>query len=56
MARLRFMLAGVALLVLSACSKPGINAGVRGGIAFIAFTVFLLLTIAILWFFLGREE
>ena len=44
------------LLLLSACSKTGINAGEKGGQAFVLFTVMLLLTIAILWFILGREE
>jgi hypothetical protein len=47
----------MALLALgSACSKPGINAGEKGGHAFISFTAMLLITAAILWFFLGRER
>ena len=46
-----------ALLVcaLTACSG-GVNAGEEGGVAFIAFTVMLLITIAVLYFFLGRED
>lgn len=44
------------LLLLSGCSKTGINAGEEGGQAFVLFTVMLLITIAILWFILGREE
>ena len=44
------------LLLLSGCSRTGINAGEDGGQAFILFTVMLLITIAILWFILGREE
>ena len=44
------------LLLLSGCTKTGINAGEDGGQAFVLFTVMLLLTIAILWFILGREE
>lgn len=44
------------LLLLSGCTKTGINAGEQGGQAFVLFTVMLLVTIAILWFILGREE
>lgn len=44
------------LLLLSGCTKTGINAGKQGGQAFVLFTVMLLITIAILWFILGREE
>ncbi|HYP22667.1 MAG TPA: hypothetical protein VEV43_03755 [Actinomycetota bacterium] len=44
------------LLLLSGCTRTGINAGEQGGQAFILFTVMLLVTIAILWFILGREE
>ncbi len=44
------------LLLLSGCTRTGINAGEQGGQAFILFTVMLLITIAILWFILGREE
>ena len=44
------------LLLLSGCSRTGINAGEEGGQAFVLFTVMLLITMAILWFILGREE
>lgn len=44
------------LLLLSGCTRTGINAGEQGGQAFVLFTVMLLITIAILWFILGREE
>ena len=50
--------AGLALLTsmaLPACGA-GINAGEEGGVAFIAFTVMLLLTLGALWYFLGRED
>lgn len=46
------LLAGAA----TACSKPGINAGEEGGIAFIAFAVMLVITYAILWIIIGRED
>jgi hypothetical protein len=47
-----------ALLLISAtaCSGGGINAGEKGGEAFIAFTVMLIIGGAILWFALGRED
>jgi hypothetical protein len=45
----------LATIVCSSCTG-GINAGEQGGEAFIAFTVMLLITIAVLWFFLGRED
>ena len=44
-----------ALLVLSSC-EGGINAGERGGLAFIAFTAMLLLTVVILWLAVGRHD
>lgn len=44
------------LLLLSGCTRTGINAGEEGGQAFILLTVMLLVTIGILWFILGREE
>lgn len=44
------------VLLLSGCTRTGINAGEEGGQAFVLFTVMLLVTIAILWFILGREE
>jgi hypothetical protein len=54
--RTRTTLTAGALLALSACNKPGINAGEEGGPAFILMAVMLILTAAILWFILGREE
>ncbi|MDQ3952743.1 MAG: hypothetical protein M3279_07260 [Actinomycetota bacterium] len=44
------------LLLLSGCTKTGINAGEEGGQAFVLLTVMLLVTIGILWFILGRED
>lgn len=52
----RTRLAAALLLASTACTRTGINAGEQGGQAFILFTVMLLVTIAILWFILGREE
>ena len=43
------------LLVLSACTS-GVDAGKKGGEAFIWFTVMLLVTLFILWLVLGRED
>jgi hypothetical protein len=40
----------------AACSKPGVNAGEEGGVAFIIFAVMLVITYAVLWYFLGRED
>jgi hypothetical protein len=45
----------LALATLTSCTG-GINAGEQGGRAFIGFTVMLVLTAAILYFVLGREE
>ena len=44
------------LLVVPAACTGGINAGVKGGQAFIVFTGMLLVTLAILWIILGREK
>lgn len=52
---LRFGLAATLLALMPACTN-GINAGREGGVAFIALTVMLVLTCAILWFVLGRER
>lgn len=52
----RTSLATAALLLLSGCSRTGVNAGEEGGQAFILFTIMLLVTVAILWFILGRED
>lgn len=43
-------------LGLSACSRPGVNAGRQGGVAFILFTIMLIAMGAVLWFFIGRED
>ena len=53
--RLRLVIAVLLLLVPAACTG-GINAGVKGGQAFIVFTGMLLVTLAILWIILGREK
>jgi len=53
--RLRVAAAILATMLLGACTG-GINAGEEGGEAFIAFTGMLILTIAILYYFLGRED
>ena len=50
------VLAGVFGLLGSACSKPGINAGEEGGVAFVAFAVMLVITYAVLWYIIGRED
>jgi hypothetical protein len=44
------------LLALPAACTGGINAGEKGGQAFIAFTGMLLLTLGILWIVLSRER
>jgi hypothetical protein len=53
--RTRTVAAVLLVTLLSACTG-GVNAGEEGGVAFIAFTVMLLVTIGILWYFLGRED
>lgn len=53
---MRASLTAGSLLLLSGCTKTGVNAGEQGGQAFVLFTIMLLVTIAILWFILGREE
>jgi hypothetical protein len=59
-AAFRTWFVGLALLCLSACSG-GVQAGGdeptnNGGIAFIGFAVFLILTSVILWLILGRGD
>lgn len=54
-ARLRLVGALLLLLVPAACTG-GINAGVKGGQAFIVMTGMLLLILGILWIVLGREK
>jgi hypothetical protein len=49
-------LAGVLLMVPVSCSGGGINAGEAGGVAFIAFTGMLLLSLGILYLFVGRGD
>ena len=56
----RFLAALTSLLLLSACGT-GIDAGgeslgENGGVAFIAMTFMLVLTGAILWWIMGRED
>jgi hypothetical protein len=53
--KIRILLGVAATLGLAGCSG-GINAGEEGGVAFIAFTGMLIVTIAVLWYFLGRED
>ena len=48
--------AALLLLLAPACSRTGINAGEEGGQAFVLFTIMLIVTAAILWFILGRED
>lgn len=52
----RTSLTAALLLLLSGCTRTGVNAGEEGGQAFVVFTIMLLVTIAVLWFILGREE
>lgn len=53
--RRRILFGSLVLVALSACSG-GVNAGEKGGQAFIAFAAMLLITLAILWIVLGRER
>jgi hypothetical protein len=53
--RLRFWIALAIASALSSCGG-GINAGEDGGVAFVAFAVMLIITVAVLYFFLGRED
>ena len=54
--KLRVLAAAIMLLATSACSRPGINAGERGGLAFIAFAAMLVVMVAVLAIFLGKED
>jgi hypothetical protein len=54
--RIRTTLALLGLLTLSACSGRSIDAGEDGGVAFIAMAGMLILTVVLLWFFLGRND
>ena len=42
------------LATLTSCTN-GVNAGKEGGVAFIGMAIMLVLSVAILWFILGRE-
>ena len=55
LAMTRTLAAIAALLTLGGCTS-GINAGVDGGVAFIALAGMLVLMVIILWFILGRED
>lgn len=50
------VLIGLALLLTMGACTGGINAGEKGGQAFIALAGMLLATLAILWIILGREK
>jgi hypothetical protein len=52
---LRAALSVVLLLALSACTS-GIDAGKKGGVAFIGLTIMLLAMLFVLWLILGRED
>jgi hypothetical protein len=54
--KLRFALAALVPVAMSACSGPGVNAGERGGLAFILFAAMLVVTGLVLAFFLGKED
>ncbi len=54
--RIRTALTAALLLTLSACTQEGINAGEEGGKAFIAMAGMLILTVFLMWFFLGRND
>ena len=52
---IRLALAAGLLSSLSACTN-GVDAGKQGGIAFIGFTVMLVITCVIMWWILGRDN
>ena len=52
---IRVALSAGLLLALSACTG-GIDAGKKGGIAFIGLTIMLLAMLFVLWLILGRED
>ena len=54
--RIRATLGALFLLVMSACTQEGIDAGEDGGVAFIAFTGMLVVTGILMWYFLGRND
>lgn len=54
--KLKPALTALLLLGSAACSKPGINAGEKGGTAFIAFAAMLIVMVIVLAVFLGKED
>ena len=52
---LRVAFSAALLVALSACTS-GIDAGKKGGVAFIGLTIMLLAMLFILWLILGRED
>lgn len=54
--KIRVALSALLLLTMSACTGAGIDAGHDGGVAFIAMAGMLVLTVFLLWFFLGRND
>jgi hypothetical protein len=54
--RIKTVLTAFLLLTMSACTQEGINAGEDGGKAFIAMAGMLVLTVFLMWFFLGRDD
>jgi hypothetical protein len=55
MTRVRLLPSLFLAVLLPACTG-GIDAGVDGGVAFIAFTVMLIVFAALLWWAIGRED
>lgn len=51
-----YALIGALSLFATACSKPGIDGGEKGGQAFITLAVFLVIGCIILYIALGRED
>lgn len=54
--RIKTALTALLLASMTACTKEGINAGEDGGKAFIAMAAMLVLTVFLMWFFLGRDD
>ena len=52
----RRVAAGALVLATFGGCTNGIDAGIDGGVAFIAMTGMLILMVLILWFILGRDE
>ena len=53
--RNRVALLATLLVGLTSCTN-GVDAGKKGGVAFIGFTIMLLAMLFILWLILGRED